>query len=166
MMEFTYNAQPGRVVFGIGAIRHLAREIEHLGANRALVLSTPEQREGAQRVADMLGSRAAGIFDRAAMHVPVDLANLGADFYAANAHKWLGAPKGAGFLHVRPEHQERVDAAIVSWGYEEGSTFTERVEQQGTRDPDVPAGRGGSRRLSAPRAICGRCPRSSPGPVP
>ena len=74
MREFTYNAQPGRVVFGIGAIRHLAREIEHLGANRALVLSTPEQREGAQRVADMLGSRAAGIFDRAVMHVPIETA--------------------------------------------------------------------------------------------
>jgi isopenicillin-N epimerase len=68
-------------------------------------------------------------------HVPVDLASLGADFYAANAHKWLGAPKGAAFLHVQPEHQDRVDAAIVSWGYAEGSRFSERVEKQGTRDP-------------------------------
>jgi isopenicillin-N epimerase len=31
--------------------------------------------------------------------------------------------------------QERVDAAIVSWGYEEGTTFQERIELQGTRDP-------------------------------
>jgi isopenicillin-N epimerase len=68
-------------------------------------------------------------------HVPVDLAALGADFYAGNAHKWLGAPKGAGFLHVRPEHQQRVDAAIVSWGYREGATFSKRIEEQGTRDP-------------------------------
>jgi isopenicillin-N epimerase len=67
--------------------------------------------------------------------VPVDLAALGADFYSGNAHKWLGAPKGAGFLHVRPEHQDRVDGAIVSWGYEEGATFSRRIEQQGTRDP-------------------------------
>jgi isopenicillin-N epimerase len=67
--------------------------------------------------------------------VPVDLAALGADFYTGNAHKWLGAPKGAGFLHVNPEHQERVDAAIVSWGYKEGATFAERIEKQGTRDP-------------------------------
>jgi isopenicillin-N epimerase len=67
--------------------------------------------------------------------VAVDLAALGADYYAGNAHKWLSAPKGAGFLHVRPEHQERVDAAIVGWGYREGNTFSQRIEEQGTRDP-------------------------------
>lgn len=67
--------------------------------------------------------------------VHVDLAALGADFYAGNCHKWLSAPKGAGFLHARPERRERVDAAIVSWGYESGSTLAQRVELQGTRDP-------------------------------
>ncbi|HEY2353354.1 MAG TPA: aminotransferase class V-fold PLP-dependent enzyme [Gaiellaceae bacterium] len=68
-------------------------------------------------------------------HVAVDLVALGADFYSGNTHKWLLAPKGAGFLHARPEWQERVDAAIVSWGYAEGRTFQERIETQGTRDP-------------------------------
>jgi isopenicillin-N epimerase len=68
-------------------------------------------------------------------HVPVSIEALGADYYSGNAHKWLNAPKGAGFLHVRPEHQERVDAAIVSWGYTEGKSFSERIEMQGTRDP-------------------------------
>lgn len=67
--------------------------------------------------------------------VPLDLDRLGADYYAANAHKWLGAPKGAGFLEVRPEHQARVDAAVVGWGYEQGATFSERIERQGTLDP-------------------------------
>jgi len=28
-----------------------------------------------------------------------------------------------------------VDAAVVGWGYSEGSSFSERIEQQGTRDP-------------------------------
>jgi isopenicillin-N epimerase len=67
--------------------------------------------------------------------VPVDLAELDADLYSGNCHKWLAAPKGAGFLHVRHEHHDRVDGAIVSWGYEEGTTFSERIESQGTRDP-------------------------------
>jgi isopenicillin-N epimerase len=67
-------------------------------------------------------------------HVPLDLAALGADFYAGNCHKWLCAPKGAGFLHVRAEWQERVDGPIVSWGYEQPATFISRTERQGTRD--------------------------------
>jgi isopenicillin-N epimerase len=67
-------------------------------------------------------------------HVDLDLDALGADFYAGNCHKWLCAPKGAGFLHVRPEWQERVGGPIVSWGDAEPSTFISRTERQGTRD--------------------------------
>jgi isopenicillin-N epimerase len=68
-------------------------------------------------------------------HVPLDLEALGADFYAGNCHKWLCAPKGAGFLWVAPAWQERVGGAIVSWGYaEDRDTFLERTEMQGTRD--------------------------------
>ena len=66
--------------------------------------------------------------------VAVDLEALGADFYAGNCNKWLCAPKGTGFLHARPERQERVDGAIVSWGDAEPSTFISRTELQGTRD--------------------------------
>jgi isopenicillin-N epimerase len=67
--------------------------------------------------------------------IDLDLDAIGADFYAGNCHKWLCAPKGAGFLHVRPEWQERVDGAIVSWGYEDPATFLSRTARQGTRDP-------------------------------
>ena len=74
MRDFVYTSHPQRVVFGAGSLRHLAREIEALGARRALVLSTPGQRGQAERVADMLGARAAGIFDRAVMHVPIETA--------------------------------------------------------------------------------------------
>lgn len=70
----------------------------------------------------------------AVAQVDLDLDALGADFYAGNCHKWLSAPKGAGFLHVRPEWQDRVDGVITSWGYEEPATFISRTEQQGTRD--------------------------------
>jgi isopenicillin-N epimerase len=79
-------------------------------------------------------------------HVPLDVEAIGCDFYAGNAHKWLCAPKGAGFLWVRPEWQDRVDGTIVSWGYaDDGNTFLTRTEMQGTRDP--------SAYLSVPAAI-------------
>ena len=74
MLNFTYTANPSRVVFGAGALQHLAREIDLLGAKRALVLSTPEQAAAAERVAALLGARAAGVFPRAAMHVPIETA--------------------------------------------------------------------------------------------
>jgi alcohol dehydrogenase class IV len=72
--SFAYNQLPGRVVFGVGALEELPREIERLGAKRALVLSTPEQRAQAEDIARRLGGRAAGIFARAVMHVPIETA--------------------------------------------------------------------------------------------
>jgi alcohol dehydrogenase class IV len=74
MHSFVYTQLPGRVVFGVGALEELPREIERLGAKRALVLSTPEQRAQAEDIACRLGSRAAGIFARAVMHVPIETA--------------------------------------------------------------------------------------------
>ena len=40
VQSFVYNSVPQRVVFGAGSLQHLAREIDALGARRALVLST------------------------------------------------------------------------------------------------------------------------------
>jgi len=74
MKNFVYTSQPARVVFGAGSLSQLAREIDALGSAKALILSTPEQRASAERVADLLGNRAAGIFDRAVMHVPIGTA--------------------------------------------------------------------------------------------
>ena len=79
MNEFVYQANPSRVVFGAGSLCHLAREIERLGAKRALVLCTPEQVDSARRVADLLGARAAGIFAKAQMHVPLETAREARD---------------------------------------------------------------------------------------
>ena len=73
-MEFIYAAQPSRVVFGAGASRHIEREIDLLGARRALILSTPEQAGQAEALAARLGSRVAGVFAKAMMHVPIETA--------------------------------------------------------------------------------------------
>ena len=74
MRSFAYIQLPGRVVFGVGALAELAREIERLGAKRALVLATPEQEAQAEDVARRLGDRCAGVFPRAVMHVPIETA--------------------------------------------------------------------------------------------
>ena len=72
--------------------------------------------------------------------IPLDLPALGADFYAGNCHKWLCAPKGAGFLYARPEVQRLVEPLIVGWGWGEereltfGSDFLDYLQYPGTKD--------------------------------
>lgn len=105
--------------------------ISHITSSTGLILPVEEI---VSRARD-LGALTIVDGAHAPAYVALDIDALGADYYTANAHKWLMGPKGAGFLHVRPDHQERVDAAIVSWGYAEGHGFRERVEMQGTRDP-------------------------------
>lgn len=79
-------------------------------------------------------------------HLRLDLRALDVDFYAGNCHKWLCAPKGAGFLYVRRELQRDVHPLMLSWGYEgDDPSFVMRHEKQGTRDP--------SAQLTVPTAI-------------
>ncbi len=75
MRSFVFNGQPSRVVFGAGSLLHLEREVQQLGASRALVLCTPEQQPLAEMIAQRLGARAAGVYPKAVMHVPVETAN-------------------------------------------------------------------------------------------
>ena len=74
IFPFIFTAHPARVVFGAGSLGHLDREIGLLGAKRALVLATPEQGAQAEDLAKRLGSRCAGVFAKAVMHVPVETA--------------------------------------------------------------------------------------------
>ncbi len=84
--------------------------------------------------------RAAGVFSlvdgaHGPGQVPLDLDRLGADAYAGNCHKWLCAPKGSGFLHLRPGHQEWLEPAVVSWDWVDEAPFADRHRWTGTRDP-------------------------------
>jgi len=87
MTPFTYDALPARVVFGSGTLRQLPAELARLGCRRALVLSTPEQREAAEMTSTLLGAASASVFAGAAMHTPVavtaaamgEVERLGAD---------------------------------------------------------------------------------------
>jgi isopenicillin-N epimerase len=70
--------------------------------------------------------------------IALNLDEVGADIYTGAAHKWMLAPKGCAFLHVRRELQDRFDPLVVSWGYEcetpGPSRFIDYHEYQGTRD--------------------------------
>lgn len=71
-LSFTYEANPGRVIFAPGSLAAVHDEVARLGFRRALVLSTPPQRDLADQVAKNLGDLAAGVFDQAVMHVPFE----------------------------------------------------------------------------------------------
>lgn len=86
MTSFIYDAQPGRVVFGVGSLERLADETARLGIEKALVVCTPAGRRRAGDLSAMLGERLAGVFDQAAMHVPVATAEA-----AREAARGLGA---------------------------------------------------------------------------
>ncbi len=74
MREFVHGTQASRVVFGVGSLRRVAREVDALGVKRALVLATPGQTRLAQRVVDLLGASSVGQYCGAAMHVPIQAA--------------------------------------------------------------------------------------------
>jgi len=65
--------------------------------------------------------------------VPLGLGDLGAAYYTGNAHKWLCAPKGAAFLHVRRDRQAGVHPNVISHGYTAG--FHAEFDWIGTLDP-------------------------------
>lgn len=74
MKDFVYQGQPSRVVFGNGKLATLAEEIERLGARRALILTTPEQQDLGEQVSALLGERSAGLYPKAVMYVPIEVA--------------------------------------------------------------------------------------------
>jgi isopenicillin-N epimerase len=73
--------------------------------------------------------------------IDLDLDQTGADFYTGNLHKWLCAPKGAGFVYVRPELHHMIQPLVVSWGWNNDkpsqNSLVDYIEWQGTRDPSA-----------------------------
>lgn len=117
--------------------------LSHITSGTALIFPIAElvQRARAAGIVTLIdGAHAPG-------HIPLSLDALGADFYTGNCHKWLCAPKGSAFLHVRREHHALLHAPVISWGYVPGdasasghgaytgTTLLERhLQWQGTRD--------------------------------
>ncbi len=109
--------------------------VDHITSPTALCLPVAEllrraRRDGILSVID--GAHGPG-------QVPLDLDELGADVYVGNCHKWLLAPKGAGFLWARADVQPLLQPLVVSWGWRSErpgpSRFVDEQERTGTRDP-------------------------------
>ncbi|HXF85192.1 MAG TPA: aminotransferase class V-fold PLP-dependent enzyme [Anaerolineales bacterium] len=108
--------------------------LSHITSPTAIVFPVKEIIMRARRVGILTlidGAHAPG-------QLSLHLDSLGADFYCGNLHKWLCAPKGAGFLYARPEAQPLLKPLVISWGYESetpsASTFIDHHEWWGTRD--------------------------------
>ena len=67
----TYEALPGRVVFGVGALDRLGEELVRLGVHRVLLVAS---KRVADDLAERLSDRHAATFGEIVQHVPVEVA--------------------------------------------------------------------------------------------
>lgn len=127
-----------RVVQAIGPRTRLL-VIDHVTSPTALIFPMREIIGGCNKLGvDVLvdGAHAPGMLD-------LNVAEMGAAYYAGNLHKWTCTPRGCGFLWVRPDRQSCVHPTVISHRLDEG--FAQEFGWQGTRDL--------SAWLAAPRAI-------------
>jgi len=116
-------------VLGCASPRTRLALLDHVTSPTAFILPVARLVSGLQaRGVDVLvdGAHAPGM-------VPLGLSALGAAYYTGNAHKWLCAPKGAAFLHVRRDRQARLHPTAISHGYTAG--FHAEFDWTGTCDP-------------------------------
>ena len=70
--------------------------------------------------------------------IPLSLDKLGASYTTSNCHKWMCAPKGSAFLHVRKDLQHDIHPLTISHGmtFPLGDTtrFRHEFDWTGTRD--------------------------------
>ena len=109
--------------------------LDHVTSSTALVFPLSRLvRELESRGVDTLvdGAHAPGM-------LPLNLSTLAPAYYTANLHKWVCAPKGAGFLWVREDKQKEVQPAVISHGHNTPrpgySSFQDRFDWAGTFDP-------------------------------
>jgi isopenicillin-N epimerase len=138
-IPFRPGPEEGAVEAIVAAVTRRTRLalIDHVTSTTGLVLPAERIiRELEGRGVEVLvdGAHAPGM-------VPLDVSRLAPAFYTANLHKWVCAPKGAGFLWVRPDKQARTQPAVISHGNNTPrrgySAFQDRFDWAGTFDPSA-----------------------------
>jgi selenocysteine lyase/cysteine desulfurase len=77
---------------------------------------------------------------------PIHVQRLGLDFLAADGHKWLLGPEGAGIFYVRREHLTRLRPLSVGWNSVVGAHDFGRIDLD--LRPDAARYEGGSRNMA------------------
>lgn len=75
-------------------------------------------------------------------HVVIDVEAMGCDAFFASPHKWLLAPKGTGFLYVRPARQQQLWATLASSEWDNQKDPMLRLMQYGTGNLSLLVGLG------------------------
>jgi isopenicillin-N epimerase len=108
--------------------------LDHVSSKTALVWPIAALVDAIQaRGVDVLvdGAHAPGM-------VPLAVGALGAAYYAGNCHKWLCAPKGAGFLVARADRRAALVPTVISHGLNDPRPrprFRLLFDWTGTQDP-------------------------------
>lgn len=64
--------------------------------------------------------------------VPLNMPEIGCDFYCGNCHKWLLAPMGSGFLYLGAGNEDRLQPLQVSWGWHYDATKSDERDEFGS----------------------------------
>jgi maleylacetate reductase len=84
MRPFVFPGITSRVIFGHGTIERVSDEVARLGHRKALILSTPHQKDDAEALATRIGDASAGVFAGAVMHTPLHVTQEAISVFAAS----------------------------------------------------------------------------------